>query len=323
MKKESYSIKNHINKICKKNMVLPAIGVCIIVLALLFTPLYESVFPKKMDSPQNAESLFDSKMEYVEFEINEPSYFVGEYVSNEKIEGYYYFTIIDETAYFFIISEENLKNRPEILESYKGKARLTKTTEIDEKMFSDYAETLGWTPEALKNSASTVFINELEYTPMLYTILLIFIVLLGMILLFLVCTNLIYMNFTDLHPAVRKLKKFGSKQTQLRALSYELEKSIVLIADKIVITRNYLVEFSDSSLVIIPLIKITRVYEHTKWHRILWVKINLSYTLNVVVTKYFTVSLKENKKDAVETILEYLQTNYLDTKVGYTDDNQI
>jgi hypothetical protein len=28
-------------------------------------------------------------------------------------------------------------------------------------------------------------------------------------------------------------------------------------------------------------------------------------------------SLKGNSKEEIETILEYLQTNYLDTKVGY------
>ena len=317
-----YNIENHIKKVCKKNLIFPGVIILVTAVFLIFTPFMKMIFPITLSSPSNAQSLYQDGTRYVNYDFDDEFYFIGEYVSDEEIVGYYYFTFSDKKASFLILSDENLKNRPETLNGYSGVAKLTKIDSIDEKMFSDYAETLGWTPEALKESSYSIFINELEFDHSLYIYLALAILVLLLISLYMLIINLVYINFPILHPACGKLKKFGSKQVQLKALDYELENGIVMIVNKIVITKSYLVEFANNGIVMVPLVKITRVYEHTKWHKILWIKTKLSYTLDVIITKFYTISLKGNDKEAVEKILEYLQMNYLDTKVGYTDNNK-
>lgn len=314
---ENYNIEKHIRKVSKKNLIINAVILLLTIAFFIATPFLNMIIPTSITSPNKIEDLYQSGVRYVEFTFEEPCYFVGEYVSDEKIKGYYYFTMIDDKATFIIISEANLKNRPDVLENYVGSAKLTNTSLIDEKMFSDYAEVLGWTPESLKDSSSSIFINELDNDRYLYVGLVVVIGIIFIVSFFSTLTNLIYLRLPRLHPACRKLKKFGSKSTQIKALNYELENGIVMIVNQIVITKSFLVEFSKTGLVIIPLVKINRVYEHTNWHKILWVKTKLSYTLNVIVPKLMMVSLKGNSKDEVETILDYLQTNYIDTKVGY------
>lgn len=314
---ENYNIEKHIRKTSKKNLLIYAIVLFFIVVFLFVTPFLKTIFPTTINSPDKIEDLYESGVRYVDFSFNDPCYFVGEYVSNDDIQGYYYFTMFEDKATFIIISDSKIKNRPDVLENYQGNAKLTNITLIDEKMFSDYAEILGWTPESLKDSSSYVFINELENDRLLYVSLIAFVSIILFYSLYKIISNLIYYKFTSLHPTCRKLKQFGSKQIQLKALSYELENGIVMIVNQIVITKSFLVEFSKYGLVIIPLVKIIRVYEHTNWHKIFWVKTKLSYTLNVIVPKFMMLSLKGNSKEEVETILDYLQTNYIDTKVGY------
>jgi len=300
-------------------LLLYAAILVLMVVFLIATPFFKMIIPTTITSTKGIETLYENGVRYVDFSLSDPCYLVGEYVSNEDIKGYYYFTMINDKATFIIISDANLKSGPEVLKNYHGVAKLTETTQIDEKMFSDYAESLGWTPESLKASSSYVFINELANDRFLYMSLVIIVCMVIIYSLYMIVTSLIYYRSPSLHPTCRKLNRFGSKQMQLKALNYELENGIVMIVNQIVITKSFLVEFSNSGLVIIPLVKILRVYEHTKWHKIFWVKTKLSYTLNMIVPKMMLISLKGNSKDEVETILDYLQTNYIDTKVGYRD----
>ena len=131
--------------------------------------------------------------------------------------------------------------------------------------------------------------------------------------------NLIVLKAPHLHPACRRLKRFGLDGQDFTEIDQELEDALIISAGQIHVTENYLIAIGKHNLWMIPLFNTVWVYRYAGWNP--FVKKNkLTYSLVIVTSPKDRITIHGNSRHSTDLLLQYLKKNYQHITVGYSDE---
>lgn len=306
------TIFTHIKSISRHGLIIPSIFIILLVILFQIIGFYQIFLPVKIKNTEDIEALYNQNSRYVEMDIDTLYYTNYNYIIGNKAAGYYYCIMEDDKAVFVLISSAHLSSPKDVLTDYRGNARLTEASPLHKQMIESLAKDLNWSVDNLTLSSSSVIINELEYHTFIYLFLFAAMILLFIISLYLFLGNILYYLKPGLYPACLMLRKYDGRVYTLDEINGEFQNNINISSSGTYITDHYFINISYFSLVIIPIDQIVRAYEQTRWSRILWIKLKLSYTLNITSTQKIKFSSHRNTKETIDAMLELLHKTHPD-----------
>lgn len=317
------TIRKYIKKISATNLIFPAIIAVLAAILLFLIPFRQIFSPPKAGSIDDIIRLYNDGNRYVEFTLNDLHYTTYDYYtgSENNVSCYYY--ILDEdngpTCVFFLIPAKYTNDRADVLESYSAKARFVSGGDRFNTFLSGFATDIGWNTEALSDISGHFAVSQFDYRPGFIMTISILLLLIMLACLVYIVANIIFMIVPHLHPACRRLKKYGLDGKDFTEIDRELANDLLFKAGHIYITENYLIVLGKRSLWMVPLFNIVWAYKYSRWNP--FVKKNkLSYSLIVVTSPKNKITTTGNKKSHTDRVLQFLDENFSHIVVGYSDE---
>lgn len=311
-----------IKKICKRGLILPSIFILLIVILFSIISFDDIFLPPSIKTTKNVDTLYKQDTKYIEYNIEKLYYTNYDYVVNNKILGYYYYAIVDSKCTFVLLSVKTIESPKEVLTDNKGKAKLTPPDSVHKQMLTLLSKDINWTIEGITSASSSVIVNELAYHEFGYFLLLITIMIILAISIYLIIIHIVFYLHPELYPHCNKLKKYGDIFVLLGKVEHELQNNVVIKSGNTYITENFFIDISYFSLIIVPIEQIVWAYEHTKWRKFLWIKLKLSYTLNIVAKNKVKVISHENTKDNIDSMLDLIHRKHPLILIGFSKENK-
>lgn len=249
-------------------------------------------------------------------------YYSGEdYWSGGQLSGHIYYALLGDTCQYYVVNASAGRPADEILEHYTVTGRIDAFGDEFQTLTTNMAKRLNWTASSLKDISSSYFINETVYLNQREIFLLIVLSLTGAATLVIIGGTVVYWIFPKLTPAYRKLHKYGDADEILEDAEAQLMKRSLIRTRDMVLTSDYLVEFSGNLSAIIPLESVLWTYDHAALRYTLRGKM-LSYTIHVVTVYGDEYSLKQKSAEDVQVIYNELTTRFPNYFYGYSKEHQ-
>lgn len=249
-------------------------------------------------------------------------YYSGEdYWTGGQLSGHIYYALFDDTCQYYVINASAGRPAEKILENYTVTGRIDAFGEELHTLTSNMAARLNWTSSSLLEISSSYFINETVYLNKREIFLMLVLSITGLATLFVLGRTVIYWFFPKLTPAYRKLHKYGNAGEILLDAEAQLRKRSLIRTRDMVLTSDYLIEFSGDLSAIIPLESVLWTYDHAALRYTLRGK-TLSYTIHVVTVYGDEYSLKQKSAEDVEVIYNELTTRFPNYFYGYSREHQ-
>lgn len=317
------TIRDYIKKISRANLIFPVIVLVLAAVLLFLIPFRQIFSPPKATSIDEIIKLYNSGAKYVDFSLNDLHYTTYDYYTGQADNASCYYYILDEdngpTCVFFLIPAKYTNDRADVLESYSARARFVSGGDRFETFLSGFSTDIGWNTDALSEISGHFAVSQYDYRPgFIMTIsLLLFAIMLACLAY--IIANIIFMIVPHLHPACKRLQRFGLDGKDFTEIDRELKDDLLFRAGRIYITENYLVALGKRSIWMVPLFNIVWAYKFSNWNP--FVKKNkLSYSLIVITSPKDKVRISGNKKSHTDRVLQFLEENFSHIVVGYSDD---
>ncbi|NLZ80400.1 MAG: hypothetical protein GX913_01130 [Clostridiales bacterium] len=315
-------IQKHIRIISFKRMFYPFLLIVITVYIFQQIPFYNTLRPKKIDHVSEIEAAFKSDNHFIDLNMKKLYYSGYNYLENGKISGSYYYAIEDGTCYYFLLAEDSFDNRGEVLKDFRMRGKIEAGGENLNNLISNMAKDLSWTSSELRKASSPLLIKEVEYlqSKTIWLLGINFTIFFISCFLFLYALSFIIVPL--LHPSCIFLRRYGRIRQQVAELEDELEGQIHLRCKNLIVTKNYLVEISNTHLKILPLSQILWAYKHSNFHQFRLFSNKLTYTLRVVGKRSGKLVSTLQPKSDVDMVLKYLEVHFPEVLVGYSKENE-
>ena len=316
------TIRGTLKSISKKNLIFPGIVLIIMILLLIFVPFRDIFEPKTATTAEEIIALYESRAGYVHVSADDLKYSNYDYyTSSNRFASYYY--ILDEnegpSCVFFLITQGEKGSQPDVIDHFDSKARFMTKDAHFETFIEGFSKDIGWDAEALKEISHGFVVSQFDYRPGLTRILQILILVVLVACALYMIANLIVLKAPHLHPACRRLKRFGLDGQDFTEIDQELEDALIISAGQIHVTENYLIAIGKHNLWMIPLFNTVWVYRYAGWNP--FVKKNkLTYSLVIVTSPKDRITIHGNSRHSTDMLLQYLKKNYQHITVGYSDE---
>lgn len=319
----NFTIKSYIKYISRKNLLLPGIITVLIAILLIVLPLKNEFNPQKVSSIQELSDTVSKKIGFVEFTFTNLHYSNYDYYTKDpKKSACYYYVLEDGESpkcTFLLIPLEYTNNKAETLETYTAKAKIIKNDARFENFINAFSKDVGWNAKDIKNISGNYCVSQFDYHPGFTIAIMVLLFLLLAISVIYFISNLIFMFSPRLHPACKRLRKFGLSQRDFKEIDFELENYLLIRAGNIYLTENYLVIFGRRNLWMVPLYNIVWVYQYAIWNPFAN-KNNLNYRCTIVTSPKSYVRINGTKKSNNDKIFAYLKNYFSHITVGYSDE---
>ncbi|MBR3244609.1 MAG: hypothetical protein IKF90_18295 [Parasporobacterium sp.] len=289
----------------------------------LFIPFQEIFTPPKASSIEEIRKIYEDGNRYVEFNLNDLHYTTYDYYSGGKDNASCYYYILDEdngpSCVFFLIPAAFTDDRADTLKNYSAKAKFVSGGERFETFIQGFSTDIGWDSEDLLEISGHFVVSQTDYRPTLINVFIILILVILAVSLIYILANIVCIAAPHLHPACRRLKRFGLDGKDFTEIDRELSEKLLIHAGRLYVTENYLVALGKRNLWMIPLFNIVWAYKYSNWNPLVK-KNKLSYSLIVITSPKDKVSIRGNRKVHTDRILKFLEDNYSHIVVGYTDE---
>lgn len=317
------TIRNYIKKISRANLIFPAIVFVAALLLLLFMPVRQIFSPPKATSIEEIHKLYNEGYSYVDFTLHDLHYTTYDYYTGSKGDASCYYYILDEengpSCVFFLIPSEYTNDRADTLETYSAKAKFVSGGSRFDTFISGFATDIGWNSDSLMEISGHFAVSQTDYRPGLIQAFLILLLAIIIASFAYIIANVVCIIAPHLHPACRRLKRFGLDGRDFTEIDRELADNLLIRAGRIYVTENYLIALGKRSIWMVPLFNIVWAYKYSNWNPLVK-KNKLSYSLVVITSPKDKVSIRGNRKTHTDQILRFLEDNYSHITVGYTDD---
>ncbi len=319
----NFTIKSYIKYISRKNLLLPGIIAVVIALLLILLPLKNEFNPPKVSTREELSQIVDKKIGFVEYNFENLHYTYYDYYAKDPEKSACYYYTLDEgenpKCTFFLIPLEKTNNKSETLTAYTAKAKIVKKDSRFENFINAFSADIGWNTKDLKDISGNYVVSEFDYHPSFTSIIMILLfILLAMSIAYFIA-NLVFMIKPHLHPACKRLKKFGLSRKDFKEIDYELANYLLIRAGNIYLTENYLVVFGRRNLWLVPLYNIVWVYQYAIWKPFVK-KENLNFRCTIVTSPKSYVRVYGTKKADNDKIFAYLKTYFSHISVGYSNE---
>ncbi len=315
-------IYSHIRHISLRLFSLSLILLALVIVICINTPFDDVFNPENLTYANSASEMYDSGNEYVEITLKNINYTGYDCIRHGKIYGSYYYSLINNSCTFILVDTSSMSSIPATIDDYIITARLVPADSLLDSVLNSFATDIGWTFDGLKNITSTVVIDETEYNMVFYFYLAITYGFFLLVIISFIIANIIYFIFPWLYPTCINFRRICEKQNGIDHVNHELSNHIILHSGNISLTEHYLVAFTSFNLEIVPIDKIIWAYEHSKWHKILWIKSKLTYALYVVCYKNIHIYSPRNTKEDIDAVINYFENQYPDILIGFSKENR-
>lgn len=316
--KECISIStNYINKYVRKisiiNLIIPTVLSVFLIGLNHIISFSDIMSPVYITSASKAVRYYSKDKRIADVYLKNLYYTGYNSIVNNKIDGYYYYTIENGTCTFVLVDAKSIDTPVNTLTSYSAKAIIKKNNKQITNMISKFSNDLSWTMDGMLNVSSACYIDETAYNTNLYLYLMIFAFILTVLIMSYLIINTIYIIFPAFCPACICFKKISNPSDTLTNVNYEIDHSVIN-TKKIIITENYFIYHSCFNIVILPVNKITKIYKNISVHRLYTKlykkKIYKKYNLYVTCKNNHTYHMHDISSDTITSVCDYIELTY-------------
>ena len=307
------TIRKYIKHISLKNLLLPGIVLLIMVILMLSLPVDEMLIPREVSSAQELTEAAEEGERFIYYEIDDLIYTGYDFYDGSEAAASFYYIFSDdgESCVFFLIAKG--------ADTSSGRARIVTKDEYVNTFITSFASDLGLSAQMLAEISGGFIISGYDYNLWLYTLLALILIAVALICLVYMCGNILVFFFPHIHPACRRLKKYGLSGKDFSDIDRELASDCIVEAGNMFATSHYLVVFAPSTLCMIPLFNIVWAYKYLN-RQIFVTKKYLSYTLVVYTSPGGRILMRGNSKKHTDMILRFLDRDFSHIAVGYTEE---
>lgn len=321
MKKKSLSAT--IKKINCRKLIMPSIFIVFCSIILHTTSICDIFTLPVVSSPAEAAASYHNGDIYVNATLTDLYYSGVNRSDKHKLRACYYYCLYENNCYYVLISASSLgidstsPAPPQHIASYNCKAKLESNEGESDSLTQLVSKKLNWTPQALNLMTSKVLINQYRMSQGREYILA---GLLGIMSLSAII-HLIVIIVSLINPllsrTVLRLSSYGNRNELYNMACAEFEDSHVY-APGITLTDNFFIAYDKHNIHIVPLEAIVWAYKFgTLQNRLL--HLDISYSLSVVANDKKHYIVHHKTKDAVELVLNALQTRFPEILIGYSE----
>lgn len=296
--------------------LIPAFLFLIFIGYLLYQYPFEDILPTRIHSVTALLNEDKSNQEFIEITVPTLFYTGYDEMKNSKKVGSYYYTFIDDTCVFFLLSNKSDRPQATKLSNVTFKAKQIKDTvrinELREYLTAD----LLWTKEELTKISSDYLISEPDAFYLQGYFLLVFIILSGSYSIISIISS-VFFTVAPFYSPFCKFMAPSSKRNALQTANYEYSSNRLFHCDNTTITQNYLIELDKYNVEVIPLDQIIWIFKYStisRWN-------GISYNI-VIHTTYGKLKIKNKQKFEADSILTYLNDYPLPILIGYSKENE-
>lgn len=320
---KKYLLPAVIKRINRKKLIMPIMFLCFIIAVFCITPLHHMFSMPSVSSPNDAAAAYRNGSIFVNAKLSNLYYSGVNRMKGREIKGCYYYCLYENNCYYILISAKTLglneanTTPPQYIESIVCKARLEQNPSEISTLTDMVSKNLGWTSSALNLMSSKVLLDQYSFSKGREYILLAVI----SCAVFITLIHLIIVIISLINPlqsrAVRRLSRYGNANELFLSACEEYEDSHPY-APGITLTDHFFIGYDMHNIHIVPLDVIVWAYKFGTLHNRL-LHSNISYSLSVVANdkKHYIVHRKT--KDAVELVLNALQTRFPEILIGYSE----
>ncbi len=317
------SITKKVRLINLRNLILPLIILIATFLAIYYFPFAKSLKPYAIDKLSDITSAYKNGELYIEITVPTLYHTGQEHSVNGRMEGQYYYTLENDTCYFFLLSNtfldklEDTKDDLSELNNVTIRAGITSNSRSLSMLMTGIARELDWSPSGLQDITCPYIINELDFNYFKGQVLIWIYRILIIVCTILIIYNLLCTAFPYLDPSIFNLRHYGKLKKQLQQAEHEISTDILLRQGNFIITEHFLINMSTYDFMIIPLEQIVWAYKFSSYHILRYRRRKITYTLFILGARKLHIRIPHLSKTDANTILSYLDTTYPDTLVGY------
>lgn len=249
-------------------------------------------------------------------------YYTGEdYWSGGQLTGHFYYALLDQSCQYYVIKASAGRPAAPVLENYTVVGRIDPFGEELDTLNASMADRLNWTAAGLETMTAPFYINETVYLPRREILLIVILALAFAAAAAVLIRTGIYLVNPRLTPAYRKLRKYGDPEEILSRAQRQLSQKSLIRTRDMVLTSDYLIEFSEDLSAIIPLESVLWTYDHAALRHTIHGR-QLSYTIHVVTVHGDEYNLKQKSAEDVQVIYHELTTRFPNYFYGYSKEHQ-
>ena len=249
-------------------------------------------------------------------------YYTGEdYWSGGQLTGHFYYALLDDSCQYYVLKASAGRPADPELENYTVTGRIDPFGDELHDLNARMANKLNWTASGVDAMSSAFFINETVYLTRREIFLIVLLAAVLAATLAVLARTVIFSCNPRLTPAFQRLRKYGDPEALLADAERQLRKRSLIRTRDMVLTRDYLIEFSEDVSAIIPLESVLWTYDHASLRYTLKGK-RLSYTIHVVTVHGDEFNLKQKTAEDVQVIYHELTTRYPNYFYGYSREHQ-
>ena len=301
---------------------MPGIFLIFCIFMLHVTKLYDLFSLPVVTNPAQAATEYHNGTSYVNARLSNLYYTGVNRTSGRKIKGFYYYCLYDNNCYYMLISpsvlglDGNSQTPPATLSEFNCKAKLDSNIAEIDMLNNMVSNNLDWTSQSLNMMSSKVLINQYRMSQgreYILLALIAFVSLLAILHELIIVLSLINPLYSR---TVLRLSRYGNKTELYQAACDEFESSHAY-APGITLTDNFFIAYDKHNIHIVPLNVIVWAYKFGTMHTIM-LSHNISYSLSVVANDKKHYIVHHKTKDAVELVLNALQTRFPEILIGYS-----
>lgn len=318
----TFHLQATIKKINRRKLIMPGIFVVFCIVMLHVTKLYNLFSLPVVTDPAQAASEYHTGTSYVNAKLTNLYYTGVNYTRGRNIKGCYYYCLYENNCYYILISASTLglddysKTPPALISEFTCRAKLDSNISEIEALNNLVSTNLNWTSQALNMMSSKVLINQYRMSLGREYVLL---GLIGFTALLAVMHELIII-ISLINPlysrTVMRLARYGNKLELYQSACDEFETSHAY-APGITLTDNFFIAYDRHNVHIVPLDAIVWAYKFGTMHTRM-LHLDISYSLSVVACDKKHYIVHHKTKDAVELVLNALQTRFPEILIGYS-----
>lgn len=316
-------ISRHIRRVYRRRLALPIIYLMILIILWILFPLYDILFPQRLENPDNLAAYGNARVSYVDVELSD-LYFTG-YTNTSfgQTNGYYYYTLWDGQCVIVLLSPNTCEEGLPQIDSVQIRGRVLKGNAMYDALLDKLSQDLNWTTDGISEKVSSYFISEPAFKLFWSTVLMGIYFATGAYALIRLLLCILYICLPVSSPACRQLGLFGKPSVLLAQAEEELATLPQLATEDMFITEHYFIVLAGYGVAVVPIKEIVWIYKYSTLHKILWHHFSISYTLHITANKHLYIQCPKNMKSDIDGIIDYLSEANHDILVGFNEENRL
>lgn len=302
--------------------VVPFLFFILTLYLLFFSHFSEAFFPIQVTSLSETKKTFANKCEYVQLH-NQTLHYTGyDYMVEDDIVGSYYYAFEEDICYFFLIKNSTSRECAATIIVSSLSCRLIQNNDVYHELTSHLAEDLSWSVEDVESIVPEFIISEYHYLStdkiIAGILLIICVAVSGMASL---CYLVVFL-FPCLHFQQKPCCRYSALKTLIQECECQTDNPSTFRQDTIGISTDMFFSTSEHMPAIIPMEQVLWVYRHSTVHRFTLMPAKLTDTLHVMTKTGKHYYFKSFARESTSKILHYLEDNYPDIIIGYSQKKQ-